>query len=157
MKKSSSKLPSPRKDFPDCDSSPPYPPNPPPTGEIPGKEILNFVYYGEKDTAKGYNDGQLVQHSMQLLDEEQISFISLRGGPHKRRTLSKLALKALLGPCTVVIENGPTTVLQTDDTTDIPAGSTFSLEAQGKAVIQATSLAGPGLGDPPVKGGTGPH
>ena len=147
MKKSPSKATRPSKDFPDCDSSPPYPPNPPPTGEIPGEGILNFVYYGEKDTAKGYNDGQLVQHSMLLPGEEQIYFMSLRGGPHKRRTLSKLDLKALLGPCTVVIENGPTTILQTHDTTNIPAGSTFSFEAADTAVIQARSVAGPGLGE----------
>jgi hypothetical protein len=146
MKKSSSKSARPGQDFPDCDGSPPYPPKPPPTGEIPGEGILNFVYYGEKDTAKGYNDGQLVQHSMQLVGEAQIYFISLRGGPHKRRTLSKLDLKALLGPCKVVIENGATTVLQTNNTLPIPAGSTFSLEAEDKAVIQATSLTGPGLG-----------
>jgi hypothetical protein len=131
-----------------CDGSPPYPPNPPTTGTIPGKDELEFVYYGNNDLAKGFNDGQLVQHTMKLSDGEQAYVFSLRGGPHKRRTLSKLDIKALLGPCTVVIQNGATTTLQTGDSMNIPAGSTFSFQTDAKAVMLGRSLTGPGLGNP---------
>ena len=129
----------------DCDSSPPYPSSPPSAGEIAGTEKLEFVYYGENDLAKAFNDGQLVQHTMRLDDGEQAYVFSLRAGPHKRRTLSKLEVRALLGPCTVVVQNGETRILQTNDTINIPAGSTFSFAADGKAVLLARSLTGPGL------------
>ncbi len=130
---------------PNCDGSPPYPPNPPPRGEIPGEEKLEFIYYGTNDLAKGFNDGQLVQHTMSLADGEQAYVFSLRGGPHKRRTLSKLEVQSLLGPCTIVVQNGATQTLDTDETMDIPAGSTFSLATSDKAVLLARSLTGPGL------------
>jgi len=132
----------------DCDGSPPYPPTPPPTGEIPGEEKLEFVYFGTHDLAKGFNGGQLVQHTMTLAAGEQAYVFSLRGGPHKRRTLSKLESQALLGPCTIVIQDGATRTLQTGESMDIPAGSTFSLRSSDKAVLLARSLAGPGLGHP---------
>jgi hypothetical protein len=153
MKKGSTKTTRPVAPSPDCDGSPPYPPKPPTPGEIPGDGKLEFVYYGTKDLAKGFNDGQLVQHTMHLEDGEQSYIFSLRGGPHKRRTLSKLDIKALLGPCTVVIENGSTTTLQTGDTMNIPAGSTFSFATTGRAVVQGRSLTGPGLGAPLGGGG----
>ncbi len=148
MKKSPAKTTPNRKESANCDGSPPYPPKPPSTGEIPGTENLNFIYFGARDLAKAFNEGQLVQHTMMQEDGEAIYIFSLRGGPHKRRTLSKLDVKALLGPCTIVIQNGPTTTLQTNGTTIIPAGSTFSLETDKEAVLQAKSVTGPGLGNP---------
>jgi hypothetical protein len=148
MKKRPSKTTRASEDFTNCDGSPPYPPNPPATGEIPGEGVLDFVFHGANDLAKAFNDGQLVQHTMRLPDGEQAYVFSLRGGPHKRRTLSKLDIKALLGPCTVVIQNGSTTTLQTGDSMNIPAGSTFSFAAADKAALLGRSLAGPGLGSP---------
>lgn len=153
MKKSSSK-PTRNRPVPEnCDGSPPYPTTPPAPLEIPGEELLDCVFYGATDTAKAFNDGQLVQHTMHMAGGEQAYVFSLRGGPHKRRTLSKLNLKALLGPCTIVVQNGSSTTLQTNDTMDVPAGSTFSFATPDKAVIQGRSLAGPGLGKPRGSGG----
>lgn len=131
-----------------CDGSPPYPSNPPPPGEIAGTEKLEFIYYGENDLAKAFNDGQLVQHTMALEDGELSYVFSLRGGPHKRRTLPKLQLTALHGSCTIVVQNGPTKVLHAGDTMDINPGSTFSFEAADKAVLLGRSLTGPGLAFP---------
>lgn len=139
---------------PRCDGSPPYPPTPPPTDDIPGEEKQEFVYFGTRDLAKGFNDGQLVQHTMALENGEQAFVFSLRGGPHKRRTLSKLEVRVLLGPCTIVIQHGATRTLQTGATMDIPAGSTFSLATTEKAVLLARSLTGPGLAKP-TGGGSG--
>jgi len=141
---------------PGCDNSPPYPPQPPPTGDIPGEESLDAIFYGTNHLAKSYNDAGLVQHSLQLPDGEKLYTFSLRGGPHKRRTLSKLALTALLGPCKVVIQQGPSRVLTTGDTMDIPAGSTFSFEADSIAVLHGRSVSGPGLGNPIGGGGDDP-
>ncbi len=150
MKKRASKTagarPATKPDPTNCDGSPPYSSNPPPTGEIPGQGVLNSVFYGPKDVAAAFNRGQLVQHTMQLENEERSYVFSLRGGPHKRRTLSKIELRALAGPCTVVIQDGPTTILQSGDSMEIPAGSTFSFETSTKAVLLGRSLAGPGLG-----------
>lgn len=156
MKKRPAKNPRPTLAPPNCDGSPPYPPTPPATGTIPGDEVIDFIFFGARDTAKSFNEGQLVQHTMLLEDGEATYVFSLRGGPHKRRTLSKLDVKALLGPCKLVIQDGPSTVLPTNGTAIIPAGATFSLEAADEAVIHARSVTGPGLAKPTGGGGDFP-
>jgi hypothetical protein len=109
--------------------------------------ILDFAFYGEEDSVKGFARGKLVQHAMPLEGVTRTIVVSLRSGPFQRRTLAQLEVKALLGPCTLAIVHGETRTLADGQSMTVPMGSTFTLHAANKAVLLVTSLADPGLGD----------
>jgi hypothetical protein len=120
-----------------------------PGPDAPGGAKTEFVYYGQADTVLGFNSGTMVQHNLSSPGDSRSSFFTLRGGPHEKRTLSKLKVQALHQTCVVTINGGPPATLSVGSPPlDIPAGATFTLATAGVTAVLVTSLSGPGLGDP---------
>ena len=126
---------------------------PPPTfppsdgsGTTSAVSLLDFVFNGEEDTAKGFNGGRLVQHSMPLEGSTRTYVFSLHSGPHVLRTLAELTVEVLRGPCKVTIDSGSPQTFESGTSTIVPLGSRFTLETTKKAVLYVTSPGDPGLG-----------
>lgn len=119
------------------------------SGTVHGGTKTDFEYFGDTDTVKAFNDGRMVQHSLASTGQQRSNFFTLRGGPHYTRTLSKLKVHCLLDSVTISILDGPSvTITPADEPYEIPAGSTFSFTTPTRTALLATSLSGPGLGDP---------
>lgn len=119
------------------------------SGTVHGGTKTDFEYFGDLDSVKAFNDGRMVQHSLASSDQQRSYFFTLRGGPHYTRTLSKLKVQCLLDSVTISILGGPSvTITPADQPYEVPAGSTFSFTTPSRTALLATSLSGPGLGDP---------
>ena len=119
------------------------------SGLVHGGTKTDFEYFGIQDSVKACNEGRMVQHSLASTGQQRSYFFTLRGGPHYTRTLSKLKVHCLLDSVTIAILGGPSvTITPADEPYEIPAGSTFSFSTPTRTALHATSLSGPGLGDP---------
>ncbi|MBE2212345.1 MAG: hypothetical protein IAE82_00625 [Opitutaceae bacterium] len=112
------------------------------------RSAQNLVYTGSKHEVKVFGDGQVVMHTTRQSATHLVTVASLSHADHTIRTLDRLTLRALLGPCDVTLRPGRKKTLRTGATMRIPMGATFTLKATA-AVIEITPELGPGLGTGP--------